>query len=199
MGRSARPSAFAIFCGTPIKASIRDRIEQSGRAPSFPKAPFISMAISRILSSRRCGTDDHLSHPIPQCGTERLPQSGMMRRYQRIGGPAVLPLCCLAPHGVFPASRIAPRAVSSYLAFSTLPALRCQRTGGVFSVTLSVSARLGERRPRVLRGMLPYGVRTFLSESLRSDHLPSRRSYHREEKFAAKPFDQPSRVSIVTS
>src|SRR5438477_1792170 len=58
---------------------------------------------------------------------------------------------------------------------------------------------LGRGRPRVLRGMLPYGVRTFLSESLRSDHLPSRRSYHREEKFAAKPFDQASRVSIVTS
>jgi hypothetical protein len=36
-------------------------------------------------------------------------------------GRAVLPLFCLAPHGVFPASRITPRAVSSYLAFSTLP------------------------------------------------------------------------------
>src|SRR2546423_10348281 len=102
-----------------------------------------------------------------------------MRRYPRIGGPAVLPLFCLAPHGVFPASRIAPRAVSSYLAFSTLPALRCQRTGGVFSVTLSVNARLGERCPRVLRGMLPDGVRTFLYESLRSDHLPSSAIYHR--------------------
>jgi hypothetical protein len=44
-----------------------------------------------------------------------------MRRYPRIFGPAVLPLFCLAPHGVFPASRITPRAVSSYLAFSTLP------------------------------------------------------------------------------
>ena len=38
-------------------------------------------------------------------------------------GPAALPLFCLAPHGVFPASRITPRAVSSYLAFSPLPAL----------------------------------------------------------------------------
>ena len=36
-------------------------------------------------------------------------------------GPAALPLFCLAPHGVFRASRIAPRAVSSYLAFSPLP------------------------------------------------------------------------------
>src|ERR1051325_5051670 len=102
----------------------------------------------------------------------------MMRRYPRIGGPAVLPLFCLAPHGVFRASRITPRAVSSYLAFSTLPALRCQRTGGVFSVTLSVNPNLRRSRPRVLRGMLPYGVRTFLSELLRSDHLPSRGRYH---------------------
>src|SRR5450432_513386 len=44
-----------------------------------------------------------------------------MRRYPRINGPAALPLFCLAPHGVFRASRITPRAVSSYLAFSTLP------------------------------------------------------------------------------
>src|SRR6266700_7232360 len=80
-------------------------------------------------------------------------------------GPAVLPLFCLAPHGVFPASRIASRAVSSYLAFSPLPAPCCQRTGGVFSVTLSVTAIFQPRRPRFLRGMLPYGVRTFLQQA----------------------------------
>src|SRR5947207_1984754 len=102
----------------------------------------------------------------------------VMRRYPRVDGPAVLPLFCLAPHGVFPASQITPRAVSSYLAFSTLPELRYQRTGGVFSVTLSVTAILQLRRPRVFRGMLPYGVRTFLSELLRSDHLPSPQAYH---------------------
>src|SRR5205823_11508414 len=90
-----------------------------------------------------------------------------MRRYPRIDGPAALPLFCLAPHGVFRASRIAPRAVSSYLAFSPLPALCCQRTGGVFSVTLSVTAILQLRRPRILRGMSPYGVRTFLQRAAR--------------------------------
>src|SRR4030095_7358110 len=55
----------------------------------------------------------------------------VVRRYPEIGpeflrgisGPAVLLLFCLAPHGVFPAARITPRAVSSYLAFSPLPAL----------------------------------------------------------------------------
>src|SRR5437660_11843635 len=107
-----------------------------------------------------------------------------MRRYPRIGGPAVLPLFCLAPHGVFPASRITPRAVSSYLAFSTLPLLCCQRTGGVFSVTLSVAAIFQLRRPRVLRGMLPYGVRTFLQPAFRltSDHLPSASNLAQDRK-----------------
>ncbi len=96
-------------------------------------------------------------------------------------GPAVLPLFCLAPHGVFRASRITPRAVSSYLAFSPLPVYKkqlfFQRTGGVFSVTLSVTAIFQPRRPRLLCGMLPYGVRTFLQRSglrrITSDHLPS--------------------------
>ncbi len=36
-------------------------------------------------------------------------------------GPAVHPLFRLAPHGVFPAARIAPRAVSFYLAISPSP------------------------------------------------------------------------------
>src|SRR5258708_34892594 len=80
-------------------------------------------------------------------------------------GPAALPLFCLAPHGVFPASRITPQAVSSYLAFSTLPVLRCQRTGGVFSVTLSVVVVLQRQRPRILRGMLPNGVRPVRSQA----------------------------------
>src|SRR5262249_33406055 len=47
----------------------------------------------------------------------------VVRRYPRINRPAALPLFCLAPHGVFRASQIAPRAVSSYLAFSPLPML----------------------------------------------------------------------------
>ena len=41
-----------------------------------------------------------------------------------------------------------------------------QRTGGVFSVTLSVNPDLGRGCPRLLRGMLPYGVRTFLQRIL---------------------------------
>src|ERR1700693_5826906 len=121
----------------------------------------------------------HLSRISP--GAQSRGRGTVMRRYPRLSGPAALPLFCLAPHGVFRASRIASRAVSSYLAFSPLPALCCQRTGGVFSVTLSVTAIFQLRRPRVLRGMLPYGVRTFLWEILRftSDHLPSQEPYHK--------------------
>src|SRR5205085_11298089 len=97
-----------------------------------------------------------------------------MRHYPRGYGPAALPLFCLAPHGVFRASRITPRAVSSYLTFSPLPCpsdgkLKASPTvvvskerGGLFSVTLSVAATSRSQRPRILRGMPPYGVRTFL-------------------------------------
>src|ERR1043166_2452588 len=47
----------ALLQQTPI-ARLKKR-----RAPSFPKAPFISMAISRILSADFSFCDDHLSHP----------------------------------------------------------------------------------------------------------------------------------------
>src|SRR5436305_14382300 len=97
-----------------------------------------------------------------------------MRRYPRIFiGPAALPLFCLAPHRVFPASRITSQAVSSYLAFSPLPALCCQRTGGIFSVTLSVIAVFQLRSPRVLRGMPPYGLRTLPQHVPPTRHLPA--------------------------
>jgi len=61
----------------------------------------------------------------------------VMRLYPRIfSGPAALPLFCLAPHGVFRASRIASRAVSSYLAFSPLPALFSKNRRCLFCDTL---------------------------------------------------------------
>jgi len=89
------------------------------------------MAVSRILSPEFLRDDDHLSQSRLR-GTAREPRSTVIdRRYSNRdatipedrSGPAVLPLFCLAPHGVFRASRITPRAVSSYLAFSPLPAL----------------------------------------------------------------------------
>jgi hypothetical protein len=103
---------------------------QKRRAPSFPKAPFIfdggkPNSVSLIAQA---GTIIYLA-PISRNARQpcSVPKGfgaatvTVMRRYPRIGGPAVLPLFCLAPHGVFPASRITARAVSSYLAFSPLP------------------------------------------------------------------------------
>src|SRR5437764_6833339 len=81
------------------------------------------MAVSRILSPEFLRDDDHLS----QSRFRETARGACALRDATIpedrSGPAVLPLFCLAPHGVFPASRITPRAVSSYLAFSPLPAL----------------------------------------------------------------------------
>jgi hypothetical protein len=94
----------------------------------------------------------------------------------RVDGPAVLPLFCLAPHGVFLASRITPRAVSSYLAFSPLPVpllpknRRCLFCDTFRHRNPAVAAL---RRPRLLRGMLPYGVRTFLERAAKAAHQRS--------------------------
>src|SRR5207244_11240947 len=102
------------------------------------------MAVSRILSADfSAGTIMYLNsprrgganRPRTMIGGQQPSHKGTAcqvdRRYsphdatipEGRNGPAVLPLFCLAPHGVFRASRIAPRAVSSYLAFSPLPAL----------------------------------------------------------------------------
>src|ERR1051326_9160365 len=48
-----------------------------------------------------------------------------------------------------------------------------QRTGGVFSATLSVNPDLDRGCPRILRGMLPYGVRTFLQRIPPKRHSPA--------------------------
>src|SRR5437763_14382534 len=100
----------------------------------------------------------------PACAEPPVPQS---RDHDATipedrSGPAVLPLFCLAPHGVFRASRITPRAVSSYLAFSPLPVQRTRRCVFCDTFRHRDPAAAGPRRPRVLRGMPPYGVRTFL-------------------------------------
>ena len=108
------------------------------------------MAVSRILSPEFLQDDDHLSQSRFR-GTARPATAGRDATIpEDFIGPAALPLFCLAPHGVFRAPRITPRAVSSYLAFSPLPARFSQRTGGVFSVTLSVNIR-----PAAAGRMLP--------------------------------------------
>src|SRR3954470_11028663 len=98
---------------------------------------------------------------------------------QRPGGPPSVLSCtawgfsCLANYSA--SGELLPRLF-------TLACLRngklsasptSQRTGGVFSVTLSVVAIFQLRRPRILRGMLPYGVRTFLQRAARAHQRSS--------------------------
>jgi hypothetical protein len=81
------------------------------------------------------------------------------------------PLFCLAPDWVYHASVVTFGAVSSYLPFSPLPlAIRRKAQGGIFSVTLSVATGF-PNAPPFSRGILPFGVRTFLS-TIRSSERP---------------------------
>ena len=135
------------------------------------------MAISRILCSRRGDRDDHSSHSSRMRGANARP--AIAGRNATIPedfiGPAALPLFCLAPHGVFRASRIAPRAVSSYLAFSPLPALFSKNRRCLFCDTfrqrpLSLTLpAYSTRHAAVWCSDFPPGDRKRSA----SDHLPS--------------------------
>jgi hypothetical protein len=81
----------------------------------------------------------------------------------------------LAPAGVYPATTVTSRAVSSYLTFSPLPVPRFPLAiGGVFSVALSVigpTKKVGDAQ--ALPGSVPNGARTFLerqSNATTRDH-----------------------------
>src|SRR6185436_454602 len=82
-------------------------------------------------------------------------------------GPLRGPLFGLAPDGVFRASSLALRAVGSYSTFSPLPASLAKLRRYLLCGTFRRDASR-HRRPRVsptksgLRGIAPYGVRTFL-------------------------------------
>jgi len=114
------------------------------------------------------GLDGHFSQE-PQANSWFPPVLRRVRRYPgsrftevKLRSWRPLPLFCLAPHRVYHAPVITHRAVGSYPAFSPLPQ-SCDR-GGIFSVTLSVDRDFRPDLPRVLRGMLPCGVRTFLQD-----------------------------------
>src|SRR6266446_2075198 len=98
-----------------------------------------------------------------------------MRRYPRIVTDRLSSLCFVLHRMGF----FVPRELLRERWALTSPFHPClrlfQRTGGVFSVTLSVNPDFRRGCPRFLRGMLPYGVRTFLQRTFRftSDHLPS--------------------------
>src|SRR5438046_7915925 len=135
----------------------------------------------------------HLSRISPRARSRG--RGTVVRRYPRIkraGCPPSVLSCtawgfsCLANRSA--SGELLPRLFTlacprrGKLTASPTVAHSCQRTGGVFSVTLSVTAILQLRRPRVLRGMSPYGVRTFLQQASRltSDHLPSHLIYHNQ-------------------
>jgi len=96
--------------------------------------------------------------------TRRLSVAGPLP-VQRGTGQAPGLLFCLAPQKVYRAPSIALGAVGSYPAFSPLPGAFAP--GGIFSVTLSVAPGFRPSLPRILRGLLPGGVRTFLSRANR--------------------------------
>lgn len=79
----------------------------------------------------------------------------------RTGGPFTL--FCLAPHGVFPAPSVTLGAVSSYLAISPLPSFARRLERAVSFLRHFPSPCHYDRAPRLSPGMLPCGVRTFLS------------------------------------
>ena len=114
----------------------------------------------------------------------------VVRRYPRISGPAALPLFCLAPHGVFPATRITPRAVSSYLAFSPLPALFSKNRRCLFCDTfrrhdLSIAA------PAYFTGHAAVWCSDFPPATPKvfgatGDHLPSVRNLPQKPKSGSQ-------------
>ena len=109
--------------------------------------------------------DGHFSQgscdPSPPCGGCDVTR-GPVRPLVGLRSRRPLPLFCLAPHRVFRAPSVTLGAVGSYPAFSPLP--RSCDQGGFISVTLSVDRDFHPGLPRVLRGMPPCGVRTFLED-----------------------------------
>lgn len=88
------------------------------------------------------------------------------------------PLFCLAPNWVYHASVVTSEAVSSYLPFSPLPlTIRRKARGGIFSVTLSVTDGF-PTAPPFSQGILPFGVRTFLSTLQPSERPPPKSTTH---------------------
>jgi len=103
--------------------------------------------------------ENHLSvQPIP----------GILPRWRDWSGPLRDSLFGLAPDGVFRAASLAFRAVRSYRTFSPLPASLARHRRFDF-LWHCPSKSLSTFRPRVsrphrpgLRGIAPFGVRTFL-------------------------------------
>ena len=158
-------------------------MKRAGGAPCLRSAPEGLMAVSRILSNGRLAPvawsviclAPRLAVWRGPCGLRPIP--GGCRRLRGVLGRRPDPSCSVLHRmGFF----VPPRLRSGRWAF-TPPFHPCRPTcagvGGMFSVTLSVDWDFGPSLPRILRGMLPCGVRTFLSRPAsrlgESDRPPS--------------------------
>src|SRR5215813_7912626 len=132
----------------------------------------------------------HLTRPASGTNARSRRGGTVVRRYPRINRPAAHPLFCLAPHGVFRASRITPRAVSSYLAFSPLPALFSKNRRCVFCDTFRQS-RLWSGLPACFTRHAAVWCSDFppanpANAGLTSDHLPSAHNLAHEQKSGSQ-------------
>ena len=148
----------------------------------------------------------HLIRPARGTNARSRSCRTVVRRYPRINpesfrgqvGPAALPLFCLAPHGVFRASRITPRAVSSYLTFSPLPALFSKNRRYVFCDTfrrhdLSIAAPAYFTR-HVAVWCSDFPPATPKGFGVTSDHLPSTAKLpHKQKSGSRETMNQESR------
>ena len=127
------------------------------------------MAVSRILSNTRlaprvwtviCLAAGARAPASVPCGTATNTRKVRRLRGDRAGDPVLPVLSCTAwgfscPLACARGGGLLPRLFT--LTRRLAPA------GGLFSVTLSVAQGFRSGLPRILRGMLPCGVRTFLS------------------------------------
>ena len=151
-----------------VKIPVSLGIRNGGDSSSEPPPPSVT-TVSRILSGRVSPAWTAISLKDPRRTADPRPSCdgcdvtrGPARPMVGLRSRRPLPLFCLAPHRVFRAPSVALGAVGSYPAFSPLPR-SCDR-GGLFSVTLSVDRGFRPCLPRILRGMPPCGVRTFLQD-----------------------------------
>lgn len=159
------------------------------------------MAVSRILSNPRlapqvwtviCLVAGARAPAAVPCGTATNTRRVRRFREDRAGDPDPPVLSCTAwgfscPLACARGGGLLPRLFTL--------TRRLAPMGGLFSVTLSVDRGFRNGLPRILRGMLPCGVRTFLSpRALRpreSDRPPSSQKLNPIAARARCDFDNP--------
>ena len=133
------------------------------------------------MSISRCCKPDFVLRVVRMCAHLSMPPGAAFppERDATYPEPSDGPpgsLFCLAPDWVCPASFVTSGAVGSYPTISPLPRVPLSETrGGIFSATLSVTPSLPDAPP-LSRGILPCGVRTFLSSFARQANARTSKS-----------------------